>query len=184
MSFGQSIKPPVPIRSESVGTMTDVNAMTAAVVSFFSGGAFGALISSRTNSRIAKATRRDKAAEALWQYHYALVAFAADAGGELQDQQVSLLTADWKQVAECLRAAYPFAGYLSGRAKRRLFTRAWIDAYSDPGAEWYEKAQERHDQFSALAALLETELQWAFPQRRCDRYRGLRARLRSRKERR
>lgn len=140
------------------------------------GGAVGALISSRTTSRIARATRRDNAAEALWRYHYALSGFAADAGAELQDERVPMLHSEWKDVRHSLRNAYPYAGYLHGRVRQILFTEAWIKANNDLSQEWYENAQARYSQFSNLAALLEAELQWAFPQRFGDRIRALRNR--------
>lgn len=162
--------------------MIDVNTTTA-VLGFLGGGAVGAAISSRTNSRIARATRRDKAAETLWHYHYALAGFAASAGGELQDDEVSMLGADWDQIKTTLHAAYPYAGYLTASVRSKLFMLAWIETNSDPDQEWWAGAQDRHDTFTALAALLESDLQWAFPQRFGDRFRGLSGRWRTRTER-
>lgn len=161
--------------------MTD---LIPALLGLLSGGAVGALISSRTTSKIAKATRRDKAAEALWNYHYALSGFAARAGSELQDEQVPMLHSEWKGVRRSLREAYPYAGYLPEPVKVKLFTKAWIDTNADPSQEWYEEAQARYNQFSKLAAMLEAELQWAFPQRIGDRFRALRSRRNVRKGRR
>jgi hypothetical protein len=152
-----------------------MDAMTA-VVGFLGGGAVGASISAFTSSRIAKAGRRDKAAETLWQYHYSLAGFAARAGDELQDDQYSLLDSEFENVRKGLQAAYPYAGYLSAAARGRLFTRARIAADNDPSLEWYEKAQTTHNVFSELAEILEAELQLAFPQRFGDRFRGFRAR--------
>lgn len=154
--------------------MTD---LTPALLGVLGGSAVAALISATTTSRIARATRRDKAAETLWNYHYTLSGFASTAASELQDEQVSMLSSEWQDVKEALRKAYPYAGYLGESVKNELFTQAWIDVNTDPSQEWYEASQARYNQFSRLAAVLEAELQWAFPQRFGDRCRALRRRI-------
>lgn len=158
--------------------MTD---FTPALLGLLGGSAVAALISANTTARIARATRRDKASETLWNYHYTLSGFAARAGSELQDEQVSLLSSEWVDVKDALRAAYPYSGYLGESVRNQLFTQAWIDSNSDPSQEWYEESQARYNQFSRLAAVLEVELQWAFPQRFGDRFRSLRRRLHDRR---
>lgn len=150
--------------------------LALALLGLLGGSAVGALISANTTARIARATRRDKAAETLWHYHYALSGFAAVAGSELQDDHVTMVSSEWQDVKDALRAAYPYSGYLGKSARSQLFTQAWIESNSDPSQEWYKRSQARYDQFSRLAAMLEVELQWAFPQRIGDRFRSLRRR--------
>lgn len=145
-----------------------------ALISALIGGAVGSGITAWTSLAITRSRRREGAANALWVYHYSLASLAAEVGSNLGDiEAITLLKSDWDEMRANLKAAYPFAGYLSSRARRELFTSAWIDVDTRPEAEWYEQVQLEYNGLTRLASRLENELDWAFPRRSGDRLRSL-----------
>jgi len=141
-----------------------VSALIAALV----GGVIGSAITAWASVAIARSQRREAAASALWDYHYALAAFAAQAGAAIgPSEERTLLKTDFDTVVTALHAAYPYSGYIGAKARKHLFRSPWV---FDVGnfAEWYEAAQQDHDEFTRLAIQLEIALDWAFPRRFWD----------------
>lgn len=145
--------------------------LLSALIAALVGGAVGSAITAWASVAIARSQRREEAAAALWAYHYALSAFSAKEHSEWIDF-VSLTEADFKQVRQTLQAAYPYAGYVGPKARRKLFRATWIEPDDSHGAD-PNLAMAAAKQFDDLADLLEAELDWAFPRRAGDRIRSL-----------
>ena len=144
--------------------------LLSALIAALIGGVVGSTITAWASLAIARSHRREDAAKALWAYHYSLTSLAAEVGSTLGDlDAITLLKSDWEETRERHKVAYPFAGYLSNKARRDLFTSAWFAVDTDPSAEWYEHDQLRYNELSRHATQLENELDSAFPRRFWDR---------------
>jgi hypothetical protein len=97
------------------------------LIAAFGGGLIGSVISAVVSWNVRRADRRDRAAEMLWAYAHALRAFESKKTSWIVDGRASLLHGDFAQVREALRAAYPYARYLSQSAQKTFFREAAID---------------------------------------------------------
>jgi len=153
-------------------------ALISALIAALVGGVIGSAITAWSSVAIARSQRREKAATALWNYHYSLSALAAQAAAAFgPSEEKTLLKADFKDVAKALHDAYPYAGYLGTRARKHLFRNPWVFDISN-FAEWHDAAQQKYNEYSRLATRLEIELEWVFPRRFWDPLRSFWRRLR------
>lgn len=131
------------------------------------GGAIGSGITAAGSLSIARSSRRESAAVALWDYHFALVGFVASQIGEVRDDEVSFQTATFVEVRKAHRTAYPYAGYLRQKAHKELFRDPWLHIGGSRGQDLQESLDTAAE-LDKYAALLESELRRTFPRRRCD----------------
>lgn len=154
--------------------MDGVSATTlVSVSSALVGTVLGSVITAAVNARVARANRREKACQALWDYHYALAGYAASIVADPDCEPETMLQSKWQSVVNALRVAYPYAGQLSSRAQRTLFRTPYRFQAFDPDGNWYNEIDRDRDHYEWRARLLEAELRAAFPQRLGDRLRGI-----------
>ena len=127
------------------------------------GGTVAAVIAGRANLRLAREARRERAAEALWEYQRTLLGYAASSwfeGGYTGDS-LHFATAELDDVRAAYKAAYPWSGYLSDDAKRDLFLEAWLKIGEPPYDN--ESVQQGAHSAHALSEILAAELDRVFP---------------------
>lgn len=143
------------------------------------GGIAGSMLTALVSLSIPRSQRRRDAALALWDYHYALAAYAASEYESVIDE-VPLIGADFAEVRRTLRAAYPFSGYLGAHVRRKLFETASIDPGPSRGID-LDDSLGAAGEISSMADLLRIELEWVFPLRMFGRLRAFPSRVRGMK---
>ncbi len=132
------------------------------LIAAFGGGLIGAILSAVVLWRIRNTERRDKAAEALWDYQYALSGYSNREIGWVVEGVVFLASADFAQVRDALRRAYPYAGYLDEASRKRLFRWAQFDIPVFPDGS-VESELQAGESAGRLATELEEKLDRIFP---------------------
>ena len=139
------------------------SSLVAGVIGAVVGGGLAAGITARVNLKLARDVRRDRASAALWEYHRALSGYAMNQyqSAGAADEVAFLAQANFSEVREAFKLAYPWAGYLRSDVREKLFH----DAHFEVGFPPFEAPGDTSiaDAVNELAHLLRDELIRVFP---------------------
>ncbi len=114
--------PPTPGGQEGPDLLTIVISIVVGAVS----GVLGAIITSRSQRKIAAEAARERAEQALWGFQRALSDYASEAEGSWIKDADYFTSTSREKLEAARQAAYPFRRYLEKDQRRKLLGRNWF----------------------------------------------------------